>query len=126
MARVGPITIGTLNVTGIANLRQIIGDINQSIHRLQDAGGEKIAEILKDIGQAAVADPRLEKRERQATILMLRTLAHEAGVPTEERQPELVKAAIANIPSCLIGSLEILNYFLAHLEDLRKFFDILG
>ena len=43
MDRTGPITIDTLNVTGIANLGEIVGDINQSINQVERAGSKEIA-----------------------------------------------------------------------------------
>lgn len=57
MAKVEPITISTSDVTGIANIREIVDDINQSINQLQKVGNEWIAEILKEIGQAYYRSP---------------------------------------------------------------------
>ncbi len=126
MARVGPITIGALNLTGIANLPKIVNDINRNIDRIQNAGSDQIAGILREFGQAILADPRLERRERQATIETLQRLIREAAYPAAKRHLGIVRGALAYIPMLLSTSLDTFNYFQVHLADLRKFFDVSG
>jgi hypothetical protein len=52
-----PIAVGSYNLTGAANLRQIVSSINRSIILIQNGRYEHIAEILKDIGKAIVTSP---------------------------------------------------------------------
>ncbi len=124
MTRVGPIIIRSPKATGITNIREMVGDINRCVHRIKSAGDERIAEILTEIGQGILADPRLDNQTRQETIENLRTLAWEASIPSAQRQLGVVKAALAYIPSLLRMSPDVLNYF--HLRDLRRFFGIPG
>ncbi len=124
MAKIEPITIGTLNLTGIENLPKVVNQINQSIDRIQSAGDEHIGEILREIGQAVIVDSRLEKGARQAIVMILRTLAHEASLSPAKRNPEVVKTTLAFIPALMDTSLDVLNYFHVHLDDLREFFGI--
>ncbi len=126
MARLEPITIGTLNLTGIETLPKIVDQINQSIDQIQSAGDEHIGEILREMGQAVIADPRLEKRARRAIVIILRTLAYEASLSPAKRQLEVAKTALAFIPPLLDTSLDVLNYFHVHLDELRQFFGVLG
>ncbi len=126
MARVSLIAVGALNLTGIANLRQIVDDINQCIDLIQDSGDDRIAEILTEIGKGILQDPRLENQARQEVMENLRLLAWEASLPHMERHLGIVKAALAYIPSLLTTSLDIFNYFTVHSGDLRTFFDISG
>ena len=126
MAKVEPITISTSDVTGIANIREIVDDINQSINQLQKVGNEWIAEILKEIGQAVITDPRLENQPRQATIKTLQNLAHEASLPSAKRRLGDVKFGLAYLSLMLNTSLNALNYLQVHLRDLKRFFDIPG
>ncbi len=126
MDRVKPITLGTLNVTGIPNIHEIVRDINQSIERMQNTRGERIAEILRELGREILTDPRMDKQEGREAIENLRVLAQEASLPSAERQLETIKDALAHVPSSLIASLDIFNYFQVHLEDLRRFFGIPG
>ncbi len=124
MARVGPITIGALNLTGIANLRQIVDDINQCIDLMKDAGDDQAAEILTEIGRGILTDARLEKQACQEALENLRMLAWEGSLPGVERHIGVVKASLAYIPSRLITSLDTFNYFQVHLADLRSFFGV--
>lgn len=124
MDRKGPISIGTLNVTGIANLGEIIGDINQSINQVQSAGSEEIANILKELSQAVIGDPKLEKQNRQEAIENIRTLAEQASIPEGQRTMGVVKAALLYIPSLLSASTDVLNYFHINLEQIKRFFGI--
>ena len=126
MAKVEPIIIGMLNVTGIPNIREIVDDINQSIDQIRNARGERIAQILRELGQEILTDPRMDNQARQETIENLRTLAREASLPSAQRQLGAVKDALASIPSLLSTSLNIRNYFQVHLGDLRGFFGIAG
>jgi len=123
MARIPPIIIG-LDVTKIENLPKVVDEINQSINRIQDAGSEKIAQILKEIGQAVVSDSHLDNRVCKVTMEILRILASEASLPSADREPEIIKTALACIPLLQSTSLDILNYFKVHLDDLREFFGI--
>lgn len=122
MNRTGPVTIGTINVTGILNIGEIVGDINQSINQVQNAGSERIAGILKEITQAVLIDPKLEVQARQDTIENIRTVAQEASLPRERRKLGPVKAALAYVPSLISASTDLLNYFQIHAEDIRRFF----
>jgi hypothetical protein len=124
MSKIGPIIIGKLNVTGIANLREIVNDINQSIDQVQNAGNEQIAEILREISQAVITDPRFEKQPPQATIETLRTLAREASLAPEKRHLGTVKFGVAYLSLMLNTSLNVLDYLQVHMADLRKFFGI--
>ncbi len=126
MLKAKPITIGTVNTTGIANLREIVDDINKSLDHLQKVGNEWVADILREIGQAVITDPRLEKQPRQAIIETLQSLAHEASLPPGKRQLGNAKFAIAYISLMLDTSLNALNYLKVHLGDLKKFFGIPG
>ncbi len=126
MARVGPITIGALNLTGIPNLLQIVDDINQCIDLMKDAGDDQPAGILTGIGQGIITDARLEKKACQEALENLRMLAWEGSLPDVERHLGLVKAALAYIPSLLVTSLDTFNYFQVHLAELRTFFGISG
>jgi len=119
-----PIAVGRLNNTGVANIHDIVGNINRSIIILQDAGHEQMAEILKEIGKAAIIDPDLKKRACQATIESLRTLAWEASLPCAQRHLGIVRAVLEYIPILLSGSPDTLNYYRVHLDDLREFFGI--
>ena len=119
-----PIAVGRFNTTGVANIHEIVGNINRSIIILQDAGHEHMAEILKEIGRAAIMDPVLKKRVCQATIESLRTLAWEASLPCAQRHLGIVRAALEYIPVLLSDSLDVLNYYRVHLDDLREFFGI--
>ncbi len=124
MATVKPIIIGTLNVTGIANLRKIVDDINRSIGQVQNAGNDQIAETLREIGQAILTDPRLETHARRAAILTFQTFAREASLPFADRHPAVVKTALTHIPSLLNTSLDMLNHFDVRSKDLERFFGI--
>jgi hypothetical protein len=99
---------------------------DRCVNRIQNAGCKQMAEILSEIGQQVLADSCLENQARQETIESIRTLAWEASLPSAERDLEVVNAALAYIPSLLIPSLPIYNYFQGHLQDLRKFFDAPG
>ncbi len=124
MANAEPITIGTVNITGIVNLLEIVDDINKNLDQLQRVGNEWVADILREIGQAVIMDPRLRNQPRQATMEVLQTLAHEASLPPANRQFGNVKFAIAYISLMLDASLNALNYLNVDLADLKKFFDI--
>ncbi len=126
MAKAKPITIGTVNTTGIADLQGIVDDINQSLDRVQKVGNEWVADILRELSQAVITDPRLKTQPRQATIETLQSLAHEASLPPGKRQFGNVKFAIAYISLMLDTSLNVLNYLKVHLTDLKKFFGIPG
>jgi hypothetical protein len=119
-----PIGLGTYNLTGIGNIREIVGSINKSIILMQNGRDEQIAGILKDIGKAIVTSPHMDKQACQTAMEILRTLAWEASLPSEERQLGIVKAELAYMPMLLSTTPDILNYFEAHSEDLRKFFKI--
>ena len=122
--RDGPISIGTLNVTGTANLGTIIGDINQSINQARGMGHKQIAEILKDLTQAVISDRRLNPGDRNEAIQNLHTLAKESALPPEERKMGVVKASLAYLPALLSASTDVLNYLQIHLVDLQRFFGI--
>jgi hypothetical protein len=122
MIEAKPITVGVYNRTGIANIREIVGNINQSIILIQNGGDDQIADILKDIGEAVITDPSMEQHARQTAIEILRMLAWEASVPPAERRLGMAKAALTFMPMYL--SPHVLNYFGAHVENLRKFFKI--
>ena len=126
MARARPIIVGELNVDGIANIREIVYDINQSIDQVQNAGDERIAGILKELGMVFVRDPRLQKRVRRAIIESLRTITREAALAPAERRLRVVELSLRYISILLIANRDILHHFEAHLEDLRKFFGIPG
>ena len=124
MTMAEPITVGAYNLTGIANLREIVGSINQSIILMQNGRDGQIAEILKDIGEAIIASSHLDKNACQAAIEILRTLAWEASLPSAERQLGIVKAELAYMPVLLSRNPDVLNLFEARLGDLRKVFKI--
>jgi hypothetical protein len=119
-----PIAVGSYNLTGIANIREIVGSINQSIILMQNGRDEQIAEILKDIGGAIITSPRMDEEARQTAMEILRTLAWEASLPSAERQLGIVKAELAYMPVLLKTNPDVLSYFEARLGDLRKFFKI--
>ena len=124
MTMAEPINVGTYNFTGIANLHEIVGSINQSIILMQNGEDGQIAEILKDIGEAVIKSPRMDKNACQAAIEILRTLAWEASLPSAERQLGIVKADLAYMPVLLSRNPDVLNLFEARVGDLRKFFKI--
>ena len=124
MNRTGPISIGTINVTEILNIDSIVGDIDQSINLVQNAGSEQIAGILKETAQAVLADPKLEVHTRQEALENIRTIAQEASQPKEGRKLGVAKAALAYLPSLLSASTDVLNYLQVHMEDIRRFFGI--
>ena len=126
MARIQPITIDTPNVNEIANLREIVDDINQCIDWIQNTGGERVAEIIREMGQRILTGSRLEKQALHVVMENVRMLAWEASLPREDRRLRATNAALSYIPPLLITSLDVLDYFQAHLEDLKKFFDIPG
>lgn len=119
-----PIAVGSYNLTGIANIREIVGSINQSIILMQNGRDEQIAEILKDIGGAIITSPHMDKQACQTAMEILRTLAWEASLPSTERQLGIVKAELAYMPVLLKTNPGVLSYFEACLADLRKFFKI--
>jgi hypothetical protein len=122
--RTGPITIDTINVTGILNFDNITGDINQSINQVENAGSQQIADILKEIALAVLADPKLEGQARQDAIENIRTIAQEAALEPQRRKLGTVKAALAYIPSLLSAATDVLNYFKIHVDEIRRFFGI--
>ena len=119
-----PIAVGSYNFTGIANIREIVGSINQSIILMQNGRDEQIAEILKNIGRAIITSPHMDKQACQAAMEILRTLAWEGSLPSTERQLGIVKAELAYMPELLSTDPDVLSYFEARLTDLRKFFKL--
>jgi hypothetical protein len=124
MRRDGPISIGTLNVTGIANIGKIVGDINQSINQSQGMGHTEIAAILKELTQAVISDPRLSPGDREEALQNLHAVASESAQPVGERKMGVVKASLAYLPALLSASTDVLNYLQIHLADLQRFFGI--
>ncbi len=91
MDEAGLIPISRLNVTEIANLHDIVGEINRCIIQLQNEGDAQVAEVLRDIGLKVLTDPRMEKRERKKAIKNVKKLAQEAIVPSRIRKPGAVR-----------------------------------
>jgi len=119
-----PVTVGSYNLTGIENIREIVGRLNQSIVLMQNGRDEQIAEILKDIGEAIIRNPQMDKYACQAAMEILRNLAWEASLPSAERRLGIVKADLAYMPMLLSTNPDVLNYFEVHQGDLRNFFNI--
>jgi hypothetical protein len=86
MDKPGLIPISRLDGSEIANLFEIVGDINRCIVQLQNDGDEQVAEILRDIGVKVLMDPRMAKKERRQAIRNVRKLAWEASLPSKERK----------------------------------------
>jgi len=124
MIRVKPSAIGMLDVSEIDGLHQILDDINHSINRIRNAGGDGTAEILKNIGQAALSNRFWDRQIAGLTVVTLRTLANEATLPPAERRLGVVRGALTYMSMLLWTSRDILEYFETHLADLRKFFGI--
>ncbi len=124
MIRVEPSAISMLNASEIEVLHQVLDDISHCIYRIQNNGGERMAEILKNIAQAAISDPFLERHKAGLIIVTLRTLANEANLPPAERRLGFVRGALTYISMLLITRLDVFDYFQAHLADLKKFFGI--
>ncbi len=121
-----PITIGSFHAPNLADFGKALGQINQYVKQVQNAGSEGIAEILRVIILEVITDPRLEGKARWKAIKNLRTLAREASLHPAKRHLKTVRGALATIPRSLITSLDIFSYFQVHLADLRKFFNISG
>ncbi len=113
MRRKGPVTIGSLHDAEIANLGKVVHDINRCINRIENAGDERIAEILRDISLKVLTDPHLEKKERQKAIKNLRKLAKEASLSPKQRKLGTVKATLTYIWSLVSINLD---------ADLRTYF----
>ena len=112
MAGATPISISALD------------DINQSIDRIQNDGGERVAEILKNVVQSAISDPTLGENICGLIIKTIRTLVHQADLSPAERQLGVVRGALTYISMLLPVHPAILDYFQLHLDDLREFFGI--
>jgi len=124
MAEATPISISTLDVQKIANLYQIMDDINQSFARIQNDVGERVAEILKNVIRATIGDPGLDENICSLIIRTIRTLTHQADLSPAERQLGVVRGALTYISMLLPVHPSILDYFQLHLDDLREFFGI--
>jgi len=87
-------------------------------------GHKELAQILKELTQALIANPSLGSRERKEAVENLHTLAGEASAPQEQRKIGTVKAALGYLPGLLSASTDVLNYFQVHLVDIQRFFGI--
>jgi len=119
-----PISVGSYNLTGIQNIREIVGRINQSIVLMKNGRDDQIADILKDIGEAIIRSPQIDTHSCQTAMEILRNLAWEASLPSADRRLGIVKADLAYMPMLLGTNPSVLNCFEVHQGDLRNFFNI--
>jgi hypothetical protein len=105
---------------GNLNLGTVLGDLNSSIHSLQDQGAKDLAEALRQFAEAVGNSNDLTNSKRKDALECLSVVTAETARPANQRKERPLRDSLASISTLIGASNQILTMWNDHLAPLLR------